>query len=197
VTPHGVVDTVWVVWLVSWLMASAWAERAVKRPAVSSEIVYRVLTIAGALLLFGVNVRSGRGAVYRAWPVLSAVLWQSSRSANWALCGVMVAGVAFAWWARLHIGRLWSSSVGRKADHHVVDTGPYRLVRHPIYSGVLLSIYVTGVMRGTVAAVLGMAVITAGFYVKARLEERFLRQELGSAYDDYARRVGMLIPFLR
>lgn len=197
VTPQGVVNIVWLVWLASWLIASVWARRAAKRPAASSEIVYRVLTIVGVLLLFDFNVPTRRGAVSRAWPALSTVLWRSSRPVNWALCGVVVAGLGFAWWARLHIGRLWSGSVGRKADHHVVDTGPYRFVRHPIYSGLLLSIYATGIPRGTAAAVLGMATITAGVYVKARLEERFLRQELGSAYDEYARRVAMLVPFLR
>jgi protein-S-isoprenylcysteine O-methyltransferase Ste14 len=102
----------------------------------------------------------------------------------------------FAWWARLHIGRLWSSSVTRKSGHHIVDTGPYRLVRHPIYSGVSLSAIATAAIRGTAQGVLGAGLLILGFYVKARLEERFLRDELGPAYDAYACRVAMLVPFL-
>ena len=67
-------------------------------------------------------------------------------------------------------------------------------MRHPIYSGMLLSVYATACMRLTVLTLMGAAVITVGFLIKARLEERFLREQLGSAYDEYARRVGMLVP---
>jgi protein-S-isoprenylcysteine O-methyltransferase Ste14 len=70
-----------------------------------------------------------------------------------------VSGLFHGWWARLHLGRMWSSSVTRKADHHIV---------------------------------------VLGFWIKARLEERFLREQLGrEAYDTYARRTGMLFPNLR
>jgi protein-S-isoprenylcysteine O-methyltransferase Ste14 len=114
----------------------------------------------------------------------------------WALVAMTAIGLLFTWWARIHLGRLWSSSVGRKAEHRVVDTGPYGLVRHPIYSGITLASIATAALRGTVAAWLGAAVMTFGWIVKARMEEQFLRHELGAnAYDAYARRVPMLIPF--
>jgi protein-S-isoprenylcysteine O-methyltransferase Ste14 len=71
-------------------------------------------------------------------------------------------------------------------------------VRHPIYTGLTLAAIATAMMRGTLAAWLGVAVMTLGWYVKARLEEHFLRDQLGAeAYGDYARRVPMLIPFLK
>jgi len=79
----------------------------------------------------------------------------------------------------------------------VIDTGPYGLVRHPIYSGITLASIATAALRGTASAWLGAAVMTLGWYVKARMEEGFLREELGEdAYDAYARRVPMLIPRL-
>ena len=91
----------------------------------------------------------------------------------------------------------WSSSVTRKEGHHVVDTGPYALVRHPIYTGVLVAAAATAIEQGTAASLAGMGLITLGYWIKARLEESFLRAELGTdAYDAYARRTGMLLPFL-
>lgn len=80
----------------------------------------------------------------------------------------------------------------------MVDTGPYRLVRHPIYTGIILACFATAVEKTTPLAFAGAAIMSLGWYMKARLEERFLREELGAApYDAYAARVPMLIPFAR
>jgi protein-S-isoprenylcysteine O-methyltransferase Ste14 len=113
------------------------------------------------------------------------------------LVAIAALGFAFTWWARVVLGRLWSSGVAVKADHDMITAGPYRLVRHPIYSGILLSVLATAAIRGTAAAVLGAALIILGLFVKARAEERFLRRELGDdRYASYARRVPMLVPFV-
>ena len=69
------------------------------------------------------------------------------------------------------------------------------MVRHPIYTGLLLAVFATMAAKGTVWGIAGAALLTIGAVVKARLEEQFLRGELGSAYDDYAMRVPMLVPF--
>ena len=109
---------------------------------------------------------------------------------------VALAGLAFTWWARIHLGTLWSGNVTRKPDHHIVDTGPYGLVRHPIYTGLLVALYATALDRGSVLAIAGAAVLTLAFAIKARLEERFLGAELGAeTYGGYRRRVPMLVPF--
>jgi protein-S-isoprenylcysteine O-methyltransferase Ste14 len=87
--------------------------------------------------------------------------------------------------------------VTKKEGHHVVDTGPYRLVRHPIYTGIILSSFATAFEKGTSIAVAGAATMALGWYLKARLEERFLREQLGAeAYGAYAARVPMLLPFV-
>ncbi len=83
-----------------------------------------------------------------------------------------------------------------KPDHHVVDSGPYAIVRHPIYTGILLAALATMAAKGTIPGVLGALLLVVGLWLKARLEENFLRQELGAdAYDNYRRRVPMLLPF--
>jgi protein-S-isoprenylcysteine O-methyltransferase Ste14 len=173
----------WIIWLISWFAAAAWTERTVRRPTVGREVVYRVLTMIGAVLMF--NGGSTR-----------TVLWQASAALSRLLFALTVIGFAFTWWARLHLGRLWSSSVTRKEHHHVVDTGPYSMVRHPIYTGLLLAIVATALARVTDVTIAGAAVLASGIYIKARLEEKFLREQLGAAYDEYARRVPMLIPFV-
>jgi hypothetical protein len=97
---------------------------------------------------------------------------------------------------RIHLGRLWSDWLTKKAGHHVVDTGPYRLVRHPMYLGLIFAAFATAIEKGTSYALFGAAILTFGFYTKARREERFLRVELGEdAYDEYARKTAMLVPF--
>ncbi|HVU19321.1 MAG TPA: isoprenylcysteine carboxylmethyltransferase family protein, partial [Rhizomicrobium sp.] len=97
-------------------------------------------------------------------------------------------------WARIWLGALWSGQVTKKEDHRVIDTGPYRIVRHPIYTGILIAIYATAALKGTVLALAGALLITIGLWMKARLEERFLRDELGRDYDAYRTRVPMLMP---
>jgi protein-S-isoprenylcysteine O-methyltransferase Ste14 len=186
VTPETTIRTMWLVWWVSWLAAAAWSDRAVKRPPSRHQIIYRLLAGLGAVLLFG---------MYRHNLRVEMILWRTPIALGWAMVAVVFAGLLFTWWARIHLGRLWSSSVTRKADHYVVDTGPYGIVRHPIYTGIILASLATAAMRGTALAWLGACVMTIGWVIKARLEEEFLREQLGAeAYGEYARRVPMLAP---
>ena len=185
--PENVIRGIWLVWWISWLAAAAWSDRAVKRPPRRQQIVYRLLAITGAILLFGLYQHGIRAEI---------ILWHMPALLAWPLVAAALIGLLFTWWARIHLGRLWSSSVGRKADHRVVDTGPYGIVRHPIYTGILVASFATAALRGTLLAWLGVCVMTAGWVIKARMEEQFLREQLGAdAYDAYARRVPMLSPF--
>jgi protein-S-isoprenylcysteine O-methyltransferase Ste14 len=186
--PESVLDSLWGIWWISWWAAAAWSDRAAKRPAARHQILYRVLAAIGAVLLFG---------LYRHDLQSEIVLWRTSTAAAWGMVALALVGLLFTWWARIHLGRLWSSSVERKADHRLVDTGPYGIVRHPIYTGVTLTAIATAALRGTAAAWLGAVVMTIGWYIKARMEEAFLHEQLGAeAYDNYAGRVPMLVPFL-
>ena len=184
--PDVALNVLWVVWAVSWFAAALWSSRAAKRPGFGAELLYRIVTIIGAVLLFGTH-HSDQEAI---------PLWRIGDSAAWVFVGVAALGFVFCWWARIHLGRLWSGFVTRKADHRIVDSGPYGIVRHPIYTGIILSVFATAAFKGTAVAFLGAVVMTLGFWIKARLEERFLSQELGAdAYDSYRRRVPMLVPF--
>jgi protein-S-isoprenylcysteine O-methyltransferase Ste14 len=183
---EAVMIAAWIAWWALWMAAAVWSDRAAKSPPLRSHILYRLFPVIGGALLLG-----------RFWGQAGLLrLWRTPDAVSWAMVAVAIAGFAFTWWARLHLGRLWSSSVSRKAEHRIVDSGPYGIVRHPIYTGIIVASVATAVQRGTAEGWLGMALMTLGWTIKARLEERFLRQELGAdAYDVYARRVPMLAPY--
>lgn len=186
-------------WGLSWLAAALWADRAAARPGFGREALYRTVTFVGAYLIYGLasdrDPPRWKAASASQVGLLARPLWRTPDAAGWVLFVAAVCGFAFCWWARLHLGRLWSSSVGRKADHRVVDSGPYRLVRHPIYTGLLLSTLATALAKGTPVALVGYAVLWWGVWTKARLEERFLSDQLGAqAYEGYSGRTPMLVP---
>lgn len=186
-SPHHATIAAFVVWALSWFAAAFWSNQTTSRAGLGAEWLYRIVTVVGVFLIFGFDPREFGGQLR---------LWHFSPDVQWALFGLTLPGFAFMWWARLHLGRLWSSGVTRKEGHHVVDSGPYGIVRHPIYTGLIAASGAAAVQAGTIPALAGVVVLTLGFYIKARLEERFLREQLGAeAYDAYRRRVPMLLPF--
>src|SRR6202166_532845 len=189
-TPENTIYALWAAWIVSWTLAMPWSSRTEKRASIAAELFFRVVLYFGAILLFAFPSSGHHYAQVQ--------LWHFGDPLNWILASLTAAGLAFTWWARIHLGRLWSDWVMKKAGHHVVDTGPYRLVRHPIYSGLILAALATAIEKGTSFALLGVVIITQAFCTKARREERFLRAELGeNAYDAYARKTAMLMPLVR
>ena len=93
------------------------------------------------------------------------------------------------------LGRNWSAAVTVKAGHELVTTGPYAIVRHPIYAGLLLAFIGTAVARGDLGAVAAVVLVGWAFRRKTRLEERWMREQFGAAYEAYARRVPALFPW--
>ena len=105
-----------------------------------------------------------------------------------------VAGVALAIWARRHLGTNWSSTVSIRSNHELVHTGPYRNIRHPIYTGMLLAFAGTALALGQVRGVVAFATVLIALYFKARKEETFLTQEFGDRFAERVRRTGMSLP---
>jgi protein-S-isoprenylcysteine O-methyltransferase Ste14 len=108
---------------------------------------------------------------------------------------VYLAGLALAVWARVYIGRNWGMPMTQKVDPELVTTGPYRRVRHPIYSGIILA------MIGTAIAVslywLVAVVVLGGYFIySATVEERYLAERFPDSYPGYKRSTKMLIPFI-
>ena len=145
---------------------------------------------SGLLIAFGL-------AMLVVAPVTMAggAIWVNPILLSWGMLLVVAAGVGWCFWARFHLGRLWSAQVTRKTAHRVVDTGPYRLVRHPIYTGFIVIYAGLAILTATGAGIVGFAMMTAGLWLKARVEEQFLCEELGAAvYGSYKARTPMLVP---
>ena len=197
-TPTFTVTVLWAVWYVTWIAAVVFSGKTKVQMRTDMVGLHRMIGSFGFIFLFAPVTGSDPAW----WPMftqtLTTRLWSESQSIQWTLFAAVLAGFAFCWWARLHLGRLWSGLVTLKEDHHIVDTGPYGLVRHPIYSGVMFAALMTGLLKATPAGLLGFILVALGFAWVARIEERFLSAHLGEAvYDDYSRRVAMLVPGLK
>lgn len=108
---------------------------------------------------------------------------------------VFLSGLAFAVWARLHLGRNWGMPMTERAEPELVTSGPYRFVRHPIYSGILVGVLGTAVAVN-LYYLIPLAVMTAYFVFSATVEERLLTASFPDAYPTYKAHTNMLIPFL-
>jgi len=186
VSPFFYSGAIFGIWVISWFVAAIWSRRTTARPPGVARVLDLGLTFAGAgLLAYSSRMREVFGG-----------LWSYPMAVEWLLTASVSVGLAFTWWARLTLGDLWSGAVVRKEAHVVVRRGPYRLVRHPIYTGLILALLALAVQIGRPAGLLGAALMAVGFWAKARLEERFLSAELGEGdYAAYRRITPMLIPF--
>lgn len=188
VRPRLLFAAFWIAWVLSWIAAALWANRTEKRAFSWDTVFYQVVVLIGAALL----------TPWAARRLHMQMLWHVGHGGGIALALLTLAGLSFTWWARIHLGRLWSGTITRKQGHRVIDTGPYALVRHPIYSGLIFALFATAIAQARISGLIGAVLIAFGLWVKARIEERFLTAELGAdAYGAYRRRVPMLVPGIR
>jgi protein-S-isoprenylcysteine O-methyltransferase Ste14 len=177
----------WLLFALYWLVSSFGRKPATRRQSVLGMFVYRLFGVAGFLLLYASD------------PRLGALLHRFVPSYGWlSPLGVLLtaAGLAFAIWARVHIGAQWSADVEIREDHKLIATGPYARIRHPIYTGILLAMLGTALIVGEYRGLLGVLVCAIGFWIKGRMEERLLEQEFGAEYAAYRRRTGFYLPWL-
>ena len=174
----------WSAWAISWAVAARWASRPEARSPARQQWFYWALVVVGVVLI-GLNFYTGQRGVE----------WMPFDTKEQILFVVALVGLAFTWWARVHLGTLWSGTVTRKAHHKVVKTGPYAIVRHPIYSGLSLALIATVLLLPGWLGLLGAAAMIASFVIKYRIEERFLMEELGPEYKHYRKEVAALVPF--
>jgi protein-S-isoprenylcysteine O-methyltransferase Ste14 len=186
--PGTVIGIAWLTFLLVWLVSSFWAKRIAKRER-GTPIVGRVLL--GLLAYFLLVPARHEHLSILATEVIPETLLQA-----WLGAAMTCAGVAFAIWARVHIGSYWSATVALKADHQLIRSGPYARIRHPIYTGVLLAIAGSAVASDTYGGLLAVAIYTVGFWVKARKEEALLAGEFGPAFEEHRRQTGFLLPRL-
>jgi protein-S-isoprenylcysteine O-methyltransferase Ste14 len=172
---------VWAVFWLYWLLAAFTMKRG--RPAWSRELRIRVVIIAVVFVFVRLGVFRGSHGVH-------TDPWREALGL--VLFGL---GLAFAIWARVHIGRNWGTPMTQKREPELVTSGPYRLVRHPIYSGILLAGFGTGLALSWFwLIVLVLPVIY--FVYAATVEERYLTTQFPEAYPEYKRHSKMLVPYV-
>ncbi|HZW73344.1 MAG TPA: isoprenylcysteine carboxylmethyltransferase family protein, partial [Caldimonas sp.] len=153
------IAALWLCWGAYWAAASIAVNAAVRRESIASRMLHIApLFLAGALLW---SPRQPFDALRARFVPLSAPI-------EWASVAIVGAGFAFTVWARVHLGANWSGIVTVKRDHTLVTTGPYAIVRHPIYTGLLLAFAGTALALGEVRGVLAVALAAASLWRKLR-----------------------------
>lgn len=109
---------------------------------------------------------------------------------------IEVAGLSFAVWARRHLGRHWSGEITIKADHELIRSGPYKVLRHPIYTGLLAMYLGLAIISGEWLAAIGLTVAVLAYWRKIRLEEAKLSLAFGAEYDGYRDESWALLPWV-
>jgi protein-S-isoprenylcysteine O-methyltransferase Ste14 len=109
---------------------------------------------------------------------------------------VMLTGLGFAIWARVHLGTNWSGRPAIRENHTITRTGPYAIVRHPIYTGLLAGILGTAIATGALPAFVAFLVMIVLFLIKIRMEEQFLLEEFREKYEQYRHEVAALVPWI-
>jgi protein-S-isoprenylcysteine O-methyltransferase Ste14 len=178
---------VWMAWAFYWWLTSSDVKETTRREPVLSRVLHLGPMLVGAAILWSPNLPlAGLNERFMPWAA-----W-----AYWAGLAVTVGGLAFAVWARRHIGRNWSAIVALKQDHELVTGGPYALVRHPIYTGLLFGFLGSAIALGQWRGLLAVAIVYLALLRKYKLEERWMRERFGVAYDAYRARVKALVPFI-
>jgi protein-S-isoprenylcysteine O-methyltransferase Ste14 len=177
----------WLAWFAYWMVAARNVKVTRRREGFGTFLLNRVFVVIGALLLLVPG---------QPLPWLSERFVPPTTAAYWLGFVIVTAGLGFAVWARLHLGRNWSATVTVKQDHELIRTGPYGVVRHPIYTGLLFALLGTAVAIGEWRGLLALASFTIGLLIKINAEERFMRQTFGEQYARYRAKVPALIPFV-
>jgi protein-S-isoprenylcysteine O-methyltransferase Ste14 len=178
----------WFAWAMYWLVSAALTKTTERREPLASRLSHVLPLMLGGLLL---------GWPKAPWEWLTLRLWPRAAVPYAVGLTLLYAGLAFAVWARVHLGRNWSGTVTVKQGHELIRSGPYGYVRHPIYTGLVSAVLGTALASGTVRAALGFLIITAAFLLKLRTEERFMRETFPAQYPAYCEQVPALVPFTK
>lgn len=175
----------WAIWVILWLLMAFFSKSTKRRETAGQRLQHMLPIMFGFLLIFreDLGVPGLRRRIVPGNPALMLVC-----------VGVTILGLLFAVWARLALGSNWSGTVTIKANHELIRRGPYRFIRHPIYTGMLAALLATVVTQRLVSGLLGFALVTFALYRKARREESFLAQEFGEGFAEHKRYTGMFLP---
>ena len=176
---------IWFVWCIVWLLMAAWSKPSKRREFPWQRLEHVIPLVIGFLLIY--NHRF-------AWNFLADRIIPQNDAITIIGLLLTAGGLVFAVWARIALGANWSGTVTIKSGHNLIRRGPYKWIRHPIYTGILLSFLGTILLQGEVRAFVGFAFVLLALYRKARREEKFLSEEFGEGFAEHAKHTGMFLP---
>ena len=183
----NIISSCWGIFIVVWLLAAIFTKRTVYRESGAQRLRYMLPIVIGCYLLF-------RG--YRLPYPFNVYIIPQSDAILVAAAILCICGVSFCFWARAVLGRNWSGSVTLKENHELIVRGPYRLVRHPIYTGLLAMVIATAIQQGHIGGIIGLIVISVSLWIKSSHEEEVMRKQFPNQYPAYRERVKRIIPFI-
>jgi protein-S-isoprenylcysteine O-methyltransferase Ste14 len=179
----------WDIFALFWLINLFSNKRTVERQSPASRLLYLVPFLTAFWLQFG-------GFFRHRYSALQLEVVPHSRVLDIICLGLTVLGLGFAIWARVTLGRNWSGTVTFKENHELIERGPYALVRHPIYTAMLLMFLGTALAVGRAGGLLGFALLLLSFWIKFRQEEKVMIAHFGDRYLAYRQRVRAIVPFV-
>lgn len=183
--PGLIILSCWLALFTFWLVSAFTAKATAERKSFASSLVYRIPLIVGAVVL---------GKFHQPYP-MNLPFTPQTPVTPWIGAAVCVAGLGVAIWSRWTLAGNWSSNVQFKEGHQLIKTGPYRFVRHPIYTGILLMCLALPIQFGRLHCWLGLAIICVGLWIKLKQEERIMLQHFAE-YSYYRKHVKALVPFI-
>jgi protein-S-isoprenylcysteine O-methyltransferase len=183
----NIIGVCWGIFCVVWVLAAIFAKRTVYRQGGAERFRYLGIIIIGWYLLFRGN-RFPYPFNVHVIPQTDALQVISSILCIW--------GLALCLWARAVLGRNWSGTVTLKENHELIVRGPYRLVRHPIYTGLSAMLLATAIQQGHIAGLIGLVLTFVSFWIKSSFEEELMLSQFPDQYPAYRERVKRIIPFL-
>lgn len=177
----------WFGYFAYWSAMSVNVKETQRREAMSSRLARLVLMVVAVALLWLPSIPL---------PFLCKRFLPHGYFYFWLGSGITAMGLVFSIWARRHLGINWSQAVTVKKGHELITSGPYSLVRHPIYTGLLLGFLGTAVARGEWRGLLSVALVFAVLWRKLRLEEKWMHSQFGESYIAYSKQVTALVPFV-
>ena len=178
---------VWVLFFVYWQIKAANTKTTQRLEPAASRILRIFIFLIAIILLSTTRIPL---------PLLYFQLWPVGLWPFWLGAGLTIAGLLFAVWAREHLGRNWSRSVTIKQGHELITTGPYTMVRHPIYTGILIGFFGMAIAISQVRGFLVLVLIFLAFWIKLRMEEQWMHSQFGKTYAIYVDRTAALVPYL-
>lgn len=182
------VQSGWAMWVLYWIVSARNVKTTRQTESLASRSAHFIPMLAAAALILTPPFAGAEFLFRRPLPASSGI--------RWCGCLLVFAGLGFSAWARLHLGRNWSSRVTVKEGHELIRSGPYALVRHPIYTGLLGALAGTALVENQWRALLALLLMCVSFWRKLRVEERLMRLTFPDQYPQYCAHTAALIPFL-